>query len=143
MTLNNEALNGRLSSERETVPDIAVVLVCWNNKEYLGPCLRSLYEAGLSHSFEVVVVDNGSSDGSQEMLSRDFPEVIIVQNRGNVGLGRASNQGIQATFGKYILLLNNDTIVNGPSLEKMADFLDENPRGSKLYDTLISACSKL
>jgi GT2 family glycosyltransferase len=73
-----------------------------------------------------VVVDNGSTDGSQAMLRSEFPEVMIIQNELNVGLGRASNQGIAATEGRYVLLLNNDTLVHGPSIGAMVEFLDAN-----------------
>ena len=108
-------------------PDFSIVLVCWNNKDYLEPCLNSLYDGGLQRSFDVVVVDNGSTDGSQIMLRRDFPEIKIIQNNHNMGLARACNQGIEATDSPYILLLNNDTLVNGASLDALVDFLDNNP----------------
>jgi GT2 family glycosyltransferase len=108
-------------------PVCAVVLVCWNNKGYLEPCLRSLYGAGMRNTFEVVVVDNGSTDGSQQMLREQFPDVQIIQNDSNVGLGKASNQGIEATQAPFVLLLNNDTIVNGPSLDALIDFMASTP----------------
>jgi GT2 family glycosyltransferase len=108
----------------ETVPDMSIVLVCWNNKDYLGPCLESLYDAGLHCSFDVVAVDNGSTDGSQAMLREEYPQVQIIQNERNEGLSRASNQGIEATQGRYVLLLNNDTLVNGPSLDAMVAYMD-------------------
>src|SRR5512134_3422798 len=96
----------------ELVVDMSIVFVCWNNKAYLDPCLKSLYEGGLKSSFDVVVVDNGSTDGSQQMLTEKYPQVKLIQNAGNVGLGKASNQGIEATQGRHVLLLNNDTLVN-------------------------------
>ncbi len=108
-------------------PDLSIVLVCWNNKDYLAPCLDSLYGAGLRSSFDVLVVDNGSKDGSQVMLREKFPQVILIQNDDNLGLGKASNQGIEASNGKYVLLLNNDTIVNGHSIDAMVEFLDAHP----------------
>jgi GT2 family glycosyltransferase len=106
--------------------DMSIVLVCWNNLDYLEPCMVSLFEGEIRSTFDVVVVDNGSTDGSQAMLAKKYPQVQIIQNKGNVGLGRASNQGIEATSGRYILLLNNDTIVDGPSLDAMVDFLESN-----------------
>ena len=127
MELRNSTLTETSFHADEIVPDFSIVLVCWNNKDYLEPCLRSLYEGGLRSSFDVVAVDNGSTDGSQEMLSSRFPQVKIIQNDHNVGLGKASNQGIQATNGRYVLLLNNDTLVNGRSLDAMVDFLNKNP----------------
>ena len=119
-------------------PGFSIVLVCWNNKDYLEPCLHSLYDGGLQRSFDVVVVDNGSTDGSQAMLGRNFPEIKIIQNYHNAGLARACNQGIEATDSPYILLLNNDTLVNGESLDALVDFLDNNPNvgavGGKLLN---------
>jgi N-acetylglucosaminyl-diphospho-decaprenol L-rhamnosyltransferase len=123
----------------EQAPDLSIVLVCWNNKAYLEPCLRSLYDGGLRSSFDVVAVDNGSTDGSQAMLHEKFPEVQIIQNDHNVGLGKASNQGIEATRGRHILLLNNDTLVNGPSLDAMVEFLDNNPRVGAVGGQLLNA----
>jgi GT2 family glycosyltransferase len=119
-------------------PTCAIVLVCWNNKAYLEPCLASLYDAGLRHSFEVVVVDNGSTDGSQDMLRLRFPTVRIVQNSGNVGLGRASNQGIEVTTAPYILLLNNDTIVNRESLEALIDHMIATPGAGAVGGKLLN-----
>ncbi|HAV76791.1 MAG TPA: glycosyltransferase family 2 protein [Anaerolineae bacterium] len=110
----------------ETV-DMSIVLVCWNNRTYLDPCLKSLYEGGLKSSFDVVVVDNGSTDGSQQMLIEKYKDVKIIQNEGNVGLGRASNQGIEATDGRYVLLFNNDTLVDGPALDVLVEYLDAHP----------------
>jgi GT2 family glycosyltransferase len=121
------------------VPDLSIVLVCWNNKDYLEPCLESLYEAGLRSSFDVVVVDNGSVDGSQAMLRAKFPQVQLIQNDHNAGLGRASNQGIEATEGRHVLLLNNDTLVNGPSLDAMVEFLDTHSEAGAVGGRLLNA----
>jgi N-acetylglucosaminyl-diphospho-decaprenol L-rhamnosyltransferase len=126
MVLDQEPRRTRTKMEKD-VPDMSIILVCWNNKAYLGPCLKSLYESNLECSFDVVAVDNGSMDGSQEMLAAEYPQVMLIQNDKNEGLSRASNQGIRATSGKYVLLLNNDTIVNR-SLDLLVDFLDENPK---------------
>jgi hypothetical protein len=85
-----------------------------------------------------VVVDNGSTDGSQVMLAEKFPEVQIIQNEGNVGLGRASNQGIEATRGRYVLLLNNDTIIDGPSIDAMVEFLGSDPEAGAVGCRLLN-----
>ena len=136
----------KLPTKVDRVPDLSIILVCWNNKDYLEPCLNSLYNSKLQYSFDVVVVDNGSSDGSQQMLRDKFPQVKIIQNDHNVGLGKASNQGIEATSSRHVLLLNNDTIVNGPSLDSMVEFLDTNANvgavGGKLLnpDGSVQSC---
>ena len=126
-----------IADEQESF-DLSIVLVCWNNRTYLEPCLDSLYQAGLMHRFDVVVVDNGSTDGSQTMVQQRFPAVRIIQNDGNVGLSRASNQGIAATTGRYVLLLNNDTLVNAPSLDALVDFLAKTPEAGAVGGRLLN-----
>lgn len=133
----SEDMVGAESGKREG-SDMSVVLVCWNNKDYLGPCLESLYRSRLGISFDVVVVDNGSTDGSLEMLRERFPEVGLIPNDRNVGLAKASNQGIRSTRARYVLLLNNDTVVNGPSLEALVRFLDETPEAAAAGGRLVN-----
>jgi N-acetylglucosaminyl-diphospho-decaprenol L-rhamnosyltransferase len=125
-------------SHETSTPDVSVLLVCWNNRGYLEPCLHSLYQSGLRRTFEVVVVDNGSTDGGQKMLREQFPEVRIVQNHRNLGLSCATNQGIRATTGRYVLLLNNDTLVNGPSLEEMVHFMEVTPDAGAVGGKLLN-----
>ncbi|MGB8647035.1 MAG: glycosyltransferase family 2 protein [Anaerolineae bacterium] len=108
------------------VPELSIVIVCWNNKKYLEPCLESLYGAGLETTFDVVLIDNGSSDGTPAMVEEKFPQVQLIKNDGNVGLSRASNQGIKATQGRCVLLLNDDTIVNARSLDTMVRFMADH-----------------
>lgn len=117
---------------------LSIVLVCWNNREYLVPCLHSLYAGELTADFDVVVVDNGSTDGSLEVLKEQFPQVRVIQNNENVGLSRASNQGILATAGRYVLLLNNDTLVNGCALKEMVDFMDTQPDAGAVGGQLLN-----
>ena len=124
MEIKVNTLEGNISASNMTIPDVSIILVCWNNREYLEPCLDSLFDGDLRSSYDVVVIDNGSNDGSQQMLRNKFPGVEVIQNDDNVGLGRASNQGIEATHGRYVLLLNNDTLVNGPSFDSMVQFMD-------------------
>jgi GT2 family glycosyltransferase len=123
----------------ESAMDMSIVLVCWNNKTYLDQCLQSLYEGGVKSSFDVIVVDNGSKDGSQQMLAEKYPQVKLIQNEGNLGLGKASNQGIEATNGRYVLLLNNDTLVKGPALDTLVEFLDAHPEAGAAGGKLLNA----
>src|SRR6185503_15123148 len=125
-------------TDTQATPTLSIVLVCWNNNSYMDACLKSLYETGMKNSFDIVVVDNGSTDGSQKMLAEKYPEVQLVQNAGNVGLGKASNQGIEHTNGKYVLLLNNDTIVNGKSFDAMIELLDKEPKAGAVGGKLLN-----
>jgi hypothetical protein len=83
-------------------------------------------------------VDNGSTDGSQQMLAEKYPDVKLIQNAGNVGLGKASNQGIEATNGCHVLLLNNDTLVNGPALDVLVEYLDAHPEAGATAGKLLN-----
>ena len=120
------------------IPDFSVVLVCWNNKSYLESCLVSLYQSVAQSTFDVVVVDNGSTDGSQEMLCRRFPRVKLIQNERNQGLAHASNQGIEATRGRHVLLLNNDTLVQEGALDAMVTFMDASPKAAAVGGRLVN-----
>ncbi|MCC7176487.1 MAG: glycosyltransferase family 2 protein [Bryobacterales bacterium] len=109
-----------------------------NNRKYLEDCLDSLYGVDIHFTFDVVLVDNGSTDGTLEMVRARFPQVLMIENGANVGLSRATNQGIKATSGRYVLLLNDDTLVNGPSLDALVGALESDPKvgaaGGKLLN---------
>jgi len=108
-------------------PDLSVIIVNWNAKELLAACLESLFADQEGVTVELFVVDNASSDGSVEMVQRDFPEVILIANRENLGFARAANQAIRHSRGRYILLLNPDTLVMKQALLRMVRFLDHQP----------------
>jgi GT2 family glycosyltransferase len=122
----------------ERTIDLAIALVNWNNRDYLRQCLESIEAAQLSLKYEVVVADHGSMDGSREMLAQRFPYVRIVENQGNVGVARGNNQCIQHSSGRYIYILNNDTVVNRASIEAMVDFLDEHPQAGAVGGNLFN-----
>jgi len=107
---------------------LTIVIVNWNVKEDLINCLRSIEENRPCTFFEVVVVDNASSDGSIEAVKSRFPDVTIITNEQNRGFAVASNQGIEVSQGEYILFLNPDTIIHPGSLDSLISFLDNNPR---------------
>jgi len=89
---------------------VSIVVLNYNGRDVLLKCLRSLYESDYTR-FEVIVVDNGSTDGSVEAVRRDFPEAILIENRRNLGYGAGNNVGIKASRGEYIVLMNNDVFV--------------------------------
>lgn len=89
---------------------VSVIIVNWNGREHLAKCLPSLFGQDYRR-IEVVVVDNGSTDGSVEFLKSKYPQVKIVRNKENLGFAPANNQGYQVGTGEYVLFLNNDTRV--------------------------------
>jgi N-acetylglucosaminyl-diphospho-decaprenol L-rhamnosyltransferase len=118
--------------------DISICIPNWNCKEYLRICLESLQDIPQGVRVETIVVDNASSDGSPEMIAREFPEVTLIRNSENQGFAIASNQAASLARGKYLLFLNNDTVVPEGTLRKLFDFAEAHPKigmfGPKLVD---------
>lgn len=102
-----------------------MVIVNWNTREELRDCLTSALAADAGAA-EITVVDNASTDGSVEMLHGEFPGVRLIANRENLGFARASNQGIKASSGRYVLLLNPDCIVHSGAFAAIVRFGDAN-----------------
>jgi N-acetylglucosaminyl-diphospho-decaprenol L-rhamnosyltransferase len=107
--------------------DLSVVIVSWNTRELLGRCLASVDAERLAVDLELIVVDNGSSDGSREGLEADAGTRLIA-NPDNRGFSAANNQGIAISSGRYVLLLNSDTEVQPGSLRAMVEYGDAHPR---------------
>jgi len=104
--------------------DLSIVIVNWSTREDLLKCLESLGE----FPAQVVVVDNASSDGSAGAVRERFPRVELIENRRNAGFARANNQAFARARGRYILLLNPDTVANGDAIRGLVDFMDRTPR---------------
>lgn len=107
--------------------DLSIIIVSYNTREMTRECLCSVFSLRGKLRIEVFVVDNCSADGSREMLERDFPQVILIKNDENFGFAKANNQAIPLARGKFILLLNSDTIVLGNVLEESVKYLESNP----------------
>ena len=108
--------------------DLSISVINWNTRDLLEECLKSIYSNIYKVSFEVWVVDNGSSDGSREMIKTEFPQVRFIENKDNLGFARANNQAIKRSSGKYELLLNPDTLIRESALEAMVSFMEANAR---------------
>jgi GT2 family glycosyltransferase len=107
--------------------DVCIIIVSWNTKEYLLHCLESIFQKRESVPTEVVVVDNGSQDGSGTAVKRLFPAVHLVENNRNLGFSKAANQGLKESSGRYALLLNPDTQVKEGAIEQLVSFMDAHP----------------
>lgn len=122
-----------------SVMDLAVVIVNWNTCDLLRDCLRSVYASLDELDVEVLVVDNASSDGSAAMVENEFPGVRLITNHDNRGFAAANNQAMKLSSGRYVLLLNPDTIVAPDTLNRMIRYADENPDaaviGCQVYET--------
>ena len=107
--------------------DLSIVIVNYNVKEFLTQCLESIYRSKTDYAFEVIVVDNASTDSGESRILKAFPEVRWIANTENVGFGRANNQGFEAAKGTYTLILNPDTVVQEDTLEVCIDYLKRHP----------------
>ena len=108
--------------------DVSIIIINYNTKTLLKQCLRSVFEQTKGLEFEAIVVDNASVDGSQEMLKNEFPCVNLIENGENSGFGRANNLGVEKASGKYLFLLNSDTILQNNAVKILFDFLENNPK---------------
>ncbi len=116
----------------EESPTLSILIVNWNTREFLRECLQSLWNAPPAFPFEVIVVDNASSDGSAEMIARDFPLVRLRANLENSGYALGNNQALALAKGTYQLLLNPDVILRPGGLEKAVAFLKARPEAGAL-----------
>jgi GT2 family glycosyltransferase len=105
---------------------LSIIIVSWNTSDLLAKCLASIYSHPPGCQFEVLIVDNNSTDNSVEMVRQQFPQVILFPNKHNIGFAPANNQAIRQSSGQYTLLLNPDTEVHAGTLETLVNFLDEN-----------------
>jgi len=104
--------------------DLSIVIVSYNTIDFLKKCLESIFETAKDFSFEIIVVDNNSTDGSSKMVSENFKNVNLIKNSKNLGFSKANNQGVKKSKGRFVLFLNADTLVYENTLKKMIDFMD-------------------
>lgn len=113
-------------SPKENTIDISVVIVNWNTRDLLMVCLNSLEEQKGNFRKEVIVVDNGSSDGSQAAVRKSFPQVQIIENNANLGFAKANNIGMKASEGRYLCLVNSDVKVLDGCLDQLVRYIDQD-----------------
>lgn len=106
---------------------LSIVIICWNDLKVIQDCLESIYATVKSTDFEVIVSDNGSTDGSVDFVRKNYPQARIVENGANLGFSRGNNAGIRVAEGEYVLILNPDTIIHEGSLDRWMQFADKHP----------------
>lgn len=117
-------------------PLVSVIIVNHNGMDDLKVCLHSLAEN--CPGFEIIVVDNNSTDGSREMISKQFPQVVLISNPDNRGFPAANNQGIRASKGHFLLFLNPDTVVYPQSLEILLTAIQQRPEYGGIGPALLT-----
>jgi N-acetylglucosaminyl-diphospho-decaprenol L-rhamnosyltransferase len=112
--------------------DLAVVVVNWNSGESVSRCVRSVLESAGEVSLDIVIVDNGSGDGSARAVAESFPQVRLIENDDNRGFPRAANQGMRATDSEFVLLINPDAEVVAGTLEGLLKVARDHPRAGAI-----------
>lgn len=123
--------------------DLSIIIVNWNTRDDLARCLASLHPARSRLAMEVVVVDNGSRDGSQRMVRSRFPWARLVATGRNLGFARGNNVGLAETTGRFRLLLNPDTIVHDDALEQLVRHANAHPEVGLLGPMLLNSDGSL
>ena len=107
---------------------ISIIIINWNGKKWLETCLNSMVNQEISEDYEVIVVDNGSSDDSVKYARREFPEVNVISLDRNLGFAGACNVGLNNAKGEYLVFVNNDTCAGKDWLKNLVQAADQNPQ---------------
>ncbi len=99
--------------------DVSFIIVNWNTKKLLEQAIASIYKFATGITYEIIVIDNNSEDGSPAMVKKKFPKVKLIQNRENLGFAKANNQGIKKALGEFIFLFNSDAYLIDDSIGKL------------------------
>ncbi|MFZ0389379.1 MAG: glycosyltransferase [Calditrichia bacterium] len=123
-------MNSTLNRKESGRPLISIVVVNYNVKDYLQQALTSFKRGLRDIPNEIFVVDNASIDGSVEVIRQHFPAVKMIENQKNVGFGKANNQALEKVQGRFVVIINPDTVVQEDTFTKLLDFFEENPQAA-------------
>ncbi len=122
---------------------LSIIVVSWNTRELLRKCLKSVYATVPPLAFEVIVIDNASSDGSADMVAECFPDTILVRSEVNLGFAAGNNLGIARSSTKYIMLLNPDAELLPGAVQKMVEFADDHTEAAIVGPKLLNSDGSL
>ncbi|MBX4258437.1 glycosyltransferase family 2 protein [Clostridium estertheticum] len=123
--------------------DISIIIVNYNTKQLLADTIQSVIDTVGQITYEIIVVDNASSDGSIEMIKKQYPKVNLIENKDNLGFPKANNIGIKQAGGRYVLLLNSDTKVLDNCIQKCLEYMDGNIEAGAIGCKLLLTSGKL
>jgi GT2 family glycosyltransferase len=119
--------------------DLSIIIVNWNTCNLLAKCLDSIFQTVWASAYEIIVVDNNSTDGSVDMVYTQFPAVKLIENQQNVGFARANNQAMALSRGRYALLLNSDALLLANAVQAMLDLAEAMPQAGIIGVHLLNA----
>lgn len=122
---------------------LSIIIVNWNAKKYISECLQSIIHQKTNHEIEIIVVENASSDGSQELIRKRFPNVKLICNKENLGFAKANNIGIKNSSGKYIALINSDVKVLDGCIDQMLVYMNKHPEIGMLGPQIVDSNGKV
>jgi GT2 family glycosyltransferase len=122
---------------------LSIVIVVWNGKKYVLGCLESLEQYAPQVDFEVIIVDNASTDGTPQLIEQRFPEFKLIRNSENLGFAKANNIGIQQATGDYICLVNSDVEFTSDCFTPMLSYLDQHPEVAMLGPKWLTASGEI
>jgi N-acetylglucosaminyl-diphospho-decaprenol L-rhamnosyltransferase len=115
------------SNEANASPVLTIIVTCYNTRDVVRDCLNSIYQHPPSGTYEIILVDDASTDGTSELVGTTFPEVRLLRNETNRNYSYSNNRALEQTRGQFVLLLNNDTLVPPLALDRMISFLRNRP----------------
>ncbi len=104
----------------------SIIIVSFYGEEFIGDCLTSVRKSLQGTDYEIIVVDNGSTDGTLDIIKMRFPGITLVENSQNLGFALAVNQGLEKCIGEYVFILNQDTRIQGKAIEKLAERMEQD-----------------
>jgi|SRR5579859_186152 len=125
-------------NRQESDPILSVIIVTWNGKKYALECIDSLHQNETAVPAEIIVVDNGSSDGTPAAIRDRFPSVKVIETHSNLGFAKANNIGMAMSRGQYVCLVNSDVVIPAGCFEKMIEFMKANPEVGLLGPKMLS-----
>jgi N-acetylglucosaminyl-diphospho-decaprenol L-rhamnosyltransferase len=132
----NQERNGSGGSAETVV--LSIIIATYNARGLLVDCLNSIYQNPPRDSYEIIVVDDASKDGTSEAVRAQFPQVRLLRNETNTHYATANNRAFRLARGRYLFLLNNDTIVLPEALDRMIEFLDAHPDAGAVGSRLLN-----